>query len=554
MKKFIFKYVLLIASTLLLGCNESQVTATSSTATANSNQSYPATEYLKHDETYNPEAVIPPQCYTKTNGVNNPCYVCHQTYKENPSRPNVMNDGNLQGAYEFSEVGETNSWQNLFKNRTDIIAKIADQQILSYIEQDNYTPFINTLKNKQDWVGGIHHIKDLEKGAVAFDHQGVAKDNSHWVAFNYKPFPSTFWPTNGSTGDVMIRLPQAFRELNGQYQRDIYFANLALLEMVIKDLSQISVPTLNEKALGLDLNQDGQLTTIDQLKRHAYYFGDAAQIKTTTMLYPENTEFLHTVRYLGVDENGNIHIPKRMKEVRYMKKTLFREPVSLASAYYKEVKEKHFENLPITTNLGDRGIGNGFGWEIQGFIENKNGQLRQQNHEEMTFCNGCHKTVGSTIDQTFSFARKIDGVAGWGYIDLTKMQDVPNKGESQGEYLTYMQRVGGGDEFRQNQEMLAKWFNLDGTVNTQKVLAVDNLYDLIMPSKTRALKLNKAYYSIVQEQSYIFGRDATVLEASNVLTHIDGSQAPLKAEHRFQWDMRLNWQGKQHIAATQVNP
>ena len=31
---------------------------------------------------HNREAVIPPQCYTRTEGRYNPCYVCHQTHSK----------------------------------------------------------------------------------------------------------------------------------------------------------------------------------------------------------------------------------------------------------------------------------------------------------------------------------------------------------------------------------------------------------------------------------------------------------------------------------------
>ncbi|TMO83484.1 hypothetical protein CWC13_20075, partial [Pseudoalteromonas ruthenica] len=68
----------------------------------------------------------------------------------------------------------------------------------------------------------------------AFDEMGFARDGSGWVAFNYKPFPSTFWPTNGSTGDVMIRLPEAFRSKGGVYNQDVYLANLSLVELALK--------------------------------------------------------------------------------------------------------------------------------------------------------------------------------------------------------------------------------------------------------------------------------------------------------------------------------
>ena len=37
----------------------------------NEGDEIPALAYLEYDEVYNPESVIPPQCYTKTEGVNN---------------------------------------------------------------------------------------------------------------------------------------------------------------------------------------------------------------------------------------------------------------------------------------------------------------------------------------------------------------------------------------------------------------------------------------------------------------------------------------------------
>ncbi|MGO2010831.1 MAG: hypothetical protein ACTH3F_03120, partial [Pseudoalteromonas sp.] len=246
-------------------------------------------------------------------------------------------------------------------------------------------------------------------------------------------------------------------------------------------------------------------------------------------------------RYIGVDENGQIYNAPRMKEVRYMKKHSFKSKQLLASSYYKEAKEKHFENLPQTRYLGEQGINNMFGWTINGYIENEEGELRPQHEQELAFCNGCHKTVGSTYDQSFSFPRKVEGRDGWGYINLKAMTDVPNKGEQQGEFLTYFQRVGGGDEFRQNQEMLMRWFNQDGSVNKAKVQQAKNLYELITPSKQRALKLNKAYLTIVKEQSYLFGRDATINKATNVLETVDESQAPLESDNRYVWDMQLDW-------------
>jgi len=508
----------------------------------------PALAYIEHNEVYNPESVIPPQCYTKTEGINNPCYACHQSYDAMEKRPNQMGDGTLQGNYEFSDVGLTNSWKNLFIDRTSLIAGIDDATIQKYIAQDNYAASLKT-----DVIPDYMRIENLSAAQKAFDSDGFAKDGSGWVSYNYKPFPSTFWPTNGSTGDAMIRLPESFQTLNGEYNQAIYTLNLSLVEMAVKELDTLTVATVDELALNLDINQDGKLTkSVTEMARSSHYVGDASAIPLAQMLYPEGTEFLHTVRYIGVDEDGNIYNAPRMKEVRYMKKHMFRSRESLASAYYAEAKDKHFEKLPQTRYLGEKGIDNGFGWTINGFIEDEQGELRAQHDQELAFCNGCHKTVGSTFDQTFSFARKVPGKAGWGYIDLRAIEDVPNISEEKGEYLTYMERVGGGDEFRQNGEMLAKWFDDKGMVKAEDLQRTKSVYDIITPSPERAYALNKAYLTIVTEQSYLFGRDATLTEATNVLSTIDAAQPPLKPEHRFKWDMRLDWQQEKPSAIAEA--
>ena len=500
----------------------------------------PALAYIEHNEVYNPESVIPPQCYTKTEGVNNPCYACHQSYDSIEKRPNQMGDGTLQGNYEFSDVGLTNSWKNLFIDRTSLIAGIDDATIKKYVKEDNYTASL-----EKDVMPDYMRIENLSSADNAFDKDGFAKDGSGWVSYNYKPFPSTFWPTNGSTGDAMIRLPDDFQTLNGEYNKAIYTLNLSLVEMALKELDTLTVAPVNELVLNIDVNQDGKLTkSVTEIARSSRYVGDARAVPLAHMLYPEGTEFLHTVRYIGVDEDGTIYNAPRMKEVRYMKKHMFRSRESLASAYYAEAKDKHFEKLPQTRYLGEKGIDNGFGWTINGFIENEQGELRAQHDQELAFCNGCHKTVGSTFDQTFSFARKVPGQAGWGYINLKEIEDVPNINEEKGEFLTYMERVGGGDEFRQNGEMLAKWFDEKGMVKVEEVQRAKSVYDIITPSPERAYALNKAYLTIVKEQSYLFGRDATLTEATNVLSTIDAEQPPLKPEHRFKWDMRLNWQAE----------
>ncbi len=501
--------------------------------------------YAREGILYNAEAPIPPQCYTKTDARHNPCYVCHQSYSRLSRRPNLQADGWLQGDYGFSEVGETNRWRNLFVDRVARAADIDDAAVRAYVDDDNYTPFIASLKTGP-WGGPVPEIAGLADGAAAFDENGMARDGSHWVAFNYKPLPSTFWPTNGSTDDVMIRLDRPLRQRDGQFSRDVYFANLALVEISMVDLSETTVPPIDERNVGVDLDGDGRLSTTSVVKRRANFVGDAHAMELVHMLYPTGTEFLHTVRYVGVAANGANHPTRRMKEVRYMRKNQLISIENLQSAYYFELKEKNFEKLPQPIDKGERGMSNRMGWTILGFIEDVGGELRKQTREEQFACVGCHKAIGSTIDHTFAFPRKVRGRDGWTYVDYGKIADVPNVGETRGEFATYLERVGGGDEFRRNTEVLERWFETGKAGNRVKpeIEKIDHIGEIVWASAERAMELNRAYMSVVREQSYIFGRDIGIEPADNVLEEIDTDIAPLDNEFRHQWDIRLDWEAR----------
>lgn len=490
--------------------------------------------------TFNYEAVIPPQCYTKTEGKYNPCYVCHQNEVE--GRENKMNDGGLQLEYSFSEVGETNHWHNLFEDRSKQVAVISDQEIDQWIRQDNYSVLAPKLK-AAGFKGWIPDLKNLQHGAAAFDEYGFAKDGSHWVAFNYKPFPSTFWPTNGATDDVMIRLHERFRtNEDGDYSQDIYMANLAIIEAKVKGFDSITTIPVDENKIGVDLNNDGKLGLIDTITKLDSYVGAAKNTFIDTYLYPVGTEFLHTVRYVGMNTRNEVTTSTRMKEVRYMKKWVDSNKTTYERGYFLEGLAKERGELPLFKLLGDHGLDNEFAWSVQGFIEGHDGQLRTLSYEENLACMGCHASIGATIDKTFSLPRKVDGAAGWGYINLKGMADVPNMGEKKGEIATYFERVGGGGEFRSNPEMFARWFNQDGTVNAAAVNQAADVYELITPSLERARELNKAYRVLVAEQKFIYGRDATVVPPFNVYAEIDNKTAPTLPERlHFDWDIRLDW-------------
>ena len=492
----------------------------------------------------NLEAPIPPQCYTKTEDRFNPCYTCHQRYPSDEERMNRLDDGALQGGYAFSDVGLSNHWSNLFVDRQQWLESVSDEAILAWINQDNYQALPARLK-EQEWAGFVPDLAHYATPHQAFDENGFARDGSGWVAFNYKPFPGTFWPTNGSTDDVIIRLPKAFRELRGKDNQDIYLLNLSLLEMAIKQLDTLSIAPMDETAINTDLNGDGALSKeVRQLHKREHYLGDASDVALARQQYPTGTEFMHSVRYVGIDEDDNIVVPPRMKELRYMRKIRQLDPYDVASRYARERKDKRLGMLPTFINHFDEGMENGLGWMVSGFIEDYDGNLRPQTFEENMHCMGCHAAVGTTIDQTFAFARKITGAKGWGYIDTRGMQDAPSISETRGEILNYLKRAGGGSEFRENPEMLQRWYHDDGSLDTAKVQAAD-VYTLISPSRERALKLNKAYTHTVRHQSYIKGRDATWLPARNVFEEVDAGEPPLPREHQnFGWDIRLDWQKK----------
>jgi hypothetical protein len=515
----------------------------------------------------NREAVIPPQCYTRTEGKFNPCYVCHQTHPEG-TRTNLMSDGVIQGLYIFSDFGETNRWSNLFKDRSAAIAEISDQAILEYVRTDNYQALLDTYSERVSGEGQnpatepeeqayIPDLQGLGNAAGAFDERGLAKDGSGWVAFNYKPLPSTFWPTNGNFDDVMIRLPESFRRLqDGTESQSVYWLNLALVEMAIKDLASISIPPTGEVALQLDLDANGMLSTANRMLARTHYLGAASEVEVVRQSYPTGTEFLHSVRYLDLDDRQQPMPATRLKELRYSRKYKSLSNASISFMYNQEDREKAEERLPKYSWAKPAplaGMNNKMGWLVQGWIEDADGQLRLQNYEENFFCMGCHTTIGTTIDHTFAFPRKVTGISGWGYLNLKGMSDVPNVGSSRaerlGEIATYLQRVGGGDEFRQNQEMLSRWFTETGKLKLDEVRQAD-VYQLITPTPERAMALNKAYQQIVLEQSFIYGRDALLGQAPNVYQQVDQTQAPiLPPNKRFHYDLRLQWPDAQPTPA-----
>ena len=450
----------------------------------------------------NLEAGIPPPCYTATGPASNPCWTCHT----DSQAPNGMADWHLQQSYAFSEPGLVNRWHNLFVDRRPAIAAVRDEDILAYIRVDNYAPLRAALADRPDYHG---FRPDLDL-AAGFDEQGFARDGSGWRAYRYKPFPGAFWPTNGSAGDGFIRLPPALRP-----DPDTHRANLAILETNLA-----SDPRTRDADLGLP----------------THYLG--SDIPVRRGLYPAGTELLHSVRY--VDPDAPDLLAARMKELRYMKKVQDLDRWAMQAAYAREQDARDEGKLPRPRGSAELGLRGDLGWQLQGFIEDDAGRLRLQTDEEHRFCLGCHDGIGVTVDQTFSFPRKLPGAAGWRPQDLRGIPDAPQIGHRDGEVLTYFRRVGAGDELRQNSELLARFFP-DGRLDEAKVRAATDLADLLAPSRERALALAKAYRAVVREQSFTRGRDAVLSPAEHVHRRVDPDATPTAGTPHLDGRLQLAW-------------
>ena len=501
-------------------------------------------------------AYVTPMCYTRTDDgdgtLHNPCYSCHTRGKT----PNFYNDALLQKAYSFPESLRDNPFTNLLEDRSAEVMRISDQAVLETVREDNY----------RDSAGRIRLARELPeqwKGYrpdchFNFDEQGFDRDPegrmTGWRAFRYYPFPGTFWPTNGSADDVLIRLPEAFRENTaGQPDRGIYRLNLAIVETLVKQKDiRLEVPA-NEVDYGIDLDNDGRLATADRVvfrfEPPLRYAGQAGRlleqggVHLAPGLFPEGTEFLHSVRYLDWDEQASeVRLAPRMKELRYARKTGWMsyselERVARAEMYEAEVNDLSQGVLAVFRGNFEEGLNTDSGWVFQGFIEDRQGWLRPQTEEETLYCMGCHSHLGATTDSVFAFPRKFEGIAeddplqGWKHWSQKGLAGVPEPravylgvGERH-EYSFYLRNNHSGNEFRNNDEVKRKFFDASGAIRSDRLDALHaDISLLLLPSRQRALELDKAYRVRVREQNYIRGREANVRPIETLWRRVEPGQ------------------------------
>jgi hypothetical protein len=492
---------------------------------------------------------ITSQCYTKTEAedgnVHNPCFTCHIQ----PDQPNFLNDSDLQLELTFPQRALENPFINLFEDRSARVAAISDAEILDYVATDNYKATDGTIMLKaqlealpENWdIDGDGHwdgyIPDCH---FNFDNEGFDRDHqgeySGWRAFAYYPFLGTFWPTNGSTDDVLIRLDTPFQEdESGRFDLEVYKLNLAIVETLVKQRN-ITISSTDERLYQIDLNNNGvfdMATTIVHKPANngtgmsyagrARRLQQAGELKIASGLYPVGTEFLHSVRYLQPTQAGGVTLAKRMKELRYARKESWYTYGELWQVADREAAERTLNDDDVRAIVGDleRGMRDQ-GWRYQGFIEDRHGNLRPQSQEENFACTGCHFGTGATMDTVFSFTRKFEHgrfQQGWYHWSQKGLSGTPEpiREDGQYEYTHYLQQNMAGDEFRDNQEIKERFFNQDGTLIASQIEALHaDITLLLIPSRERALTLNKAYRTIVEDQDFHLGRDANLAPVENV--------------------------------------
>jgi hypothetical protein len=438
-----------------------------------------------------------------------------------------------------------NPWRNLFDPPVAHSKSVSDDAVLTYVRQSNYF----------DPEGRIALATALEAPPASWDGNGNGKWDGYvpdawfsfddrgfdhrpdgsltgWRAFAYFPLPGAFLPTNGGFDDTLVRLDPALRQdEKGQADTRVYEINLAIVEALIRR-ADVSIDPTDEAALGVDLDLDGRMSRATRVafdsavgpqgETRMHYVGLARlkqqrhELQLAPGLFPTGTEFFHTLRYLDVAQDGSVVMATRMKEIRYARKTRWASyPIARANAI-RETREQdespdgihEVRWAPETGDFTDHG------WLLQGFIEDEKGDLRPQSQEETAYCEGCHGGIGGTTDGTFAFARKLSGsrapARGWYHSSQHDWHGVrePKRVDGQYEYTFYLTQAGGADDRRENAEALAQFFDERGELRPAALTQLhEDVSTLFIPSRGRALALDRATMALVAAQSFIHGRD-----------------------------------------------
>ncbi len=519
----------------------------------------------------NPTAYIPTECYTDTGIVKNkeafanPCYVCH-----NGGNTPVDNAGDWLNQLDFGRFPTNeNPWFNATAPEKTIEKPIDNQGTkwtefnpVSKVVKDNKRGIQVVVDNwikKNNWEKAYQNQIEIGTGKLGkykldmpplykwdgtefvktdfIDSKGFIytsetehsnNTNTWWRAYDWKHFPG-FFPTNGRLDSAMIRLPEKFRKENGIYNKEVYKINLSILECSVKQITRdCEVEPLDKSLLDkYNIQYEHIPNGIKLLIVPNYYIGDASDEKVWQLkgnlpqnqekvgLYPVGTELAHPVFYINPNWETNPKLAGKvgqLKEFRYMKK-LVMQNVNKSG----EEEEENINYFPYDKGLMPNDPET---WLMGSWIEDENGYLRPQSEEEMVFCMACHGAISGTVDNTFSFWRKLPKLSGWKDTDYSynqdvydtkywanKLKDIEDKPASvflkpilnkynpkdYGEYQFYFVMTNGIDHFRSNFEGVCRILGyekfkkeVDGTEK-----CVSNSEEILFEEAIRRIKITE---------------------------------------------------------------
>ncbi|ACO03529.1 MAG TPA: hypothetical protein DEP48_00430 [Persephonella sp.] len=612
-------YILLIAPAIFYGCKIGSTDIGDPVGEYKDDQKPRIVAGFPYFTKYkNPTAYIPLECYTDTGkaltgkAFANPCYVCH-----NGGNTPVDNAGDWENQINWLRFpSNDNPWLNAVAPEKTFEKILPDGKRWTELDiqqreikdnRENITVSIDSWIRKNNWEEA--YISKLSIGSdnpfslgrytldlpplyrwngSGFERTGYIdsegfiytsetdhsdRTNTWWRAYDWKHFPGYF-PTNGRIDSAMIRLPEIFRKENGQHSKDIYRINLSILECALKqidencDVEPLNTDILDRYGISYQILSDG----IRFLKVPDRYVGDASGIAVWRLktggqkvgLYPVGTELAHPVYYIDPDWEIRPELggkTGKIKEFRYMKKVVMQDISSSG-------EEEEGASYPVYDNgliLNDPQT-----WLMGGWIEDRDGSLRPQTEEEMAFCIACHGAISGTVDNTFSFWRKLPKLSGWKDTDygyhgdvkdikywtdqIDNIEDINASGylgkiagiynpKDYGEYQLYFTLSNGIDHFRSNREGVCRILGYDlydkstdrctgssGSVpysdasdllsiKSQKNILTDPSLigylnpdgsikqSLFLPSKERAYGLDGRYIQVVLSQQFVYGRD-----------------------------------------------
>ena len=375
-----------------------------------------------------------------------------------------------------------------------------------------------------------------------FDHRPDGTPTG-WRAFAYYPFVGTFFPTNGSADDVLIRLDPALREddATATSTRAIYTVNFAIVEALITR-ADVAIDPVDEAALGVDLDLDGRLGRATRVAFDAPATAAARRACTTSAaratcrargssrsrpgLFPLHTEFFHTVRYLDVGPDGVVAMAPRMKEVRYAKKARWLTYDALKAHVALEAKTTatspaaHARRRVVPRGGRLQRARAGTSRASSRRATGRCGRSRSRSRPSArgaTAASAPRPTASSRLRASCATSGPARGWFHWSQHDLRGIPE-PRRRDGQFEYTLYLREAGAGDELRSNAEVLAPLLRRRAArfARAKSSGLHADIARLLLPSPARALDLDRAYRAVVLDQSFDHGRDAVLAASPNV--------------------------------------